>query len=44
MATKLVSIQFDFRYWDFPELKNIRYAGIQLEEHLKIYSGYCDKV
>ncbi len=43
MATKLASIQLDFRYWDFPELKNIRYAGIPWDEHLKIYSGYCDK-
>lgn len=43
MATKLASIQLDFRYWDFPELKNIRYVGIPWEEHLKIHSGYCDK-
>ena len=43
MATKLASIQLDFRYWDFPELKNIRYASIPWEEHLKIYSGYCYK-
>lgn len=42
MTTKLASIQLDFRYWMIPELKDIRWAAIPWEEHLKIYDGYTD--